>query len=38
MVGDATKAWDLLGWKATKSFHEIVVAMVDSDLKQELDA
>jgi GDPmannose 4,6-dehydratase len=38
MVGDATKAWDLLGWKATKSFHDIVVAMVDSDLKQELDA
>lgn len=38
MVGDATKAWDLLNWKPTKSFHEIVVSMVDSDLLQERDA
>jgi GDPmannose 4,6-dehydratase len=35
MVGDATKAWEVLGWKPTKSFHDIVVAMVDSDLSQE---
>jgi GDPmannose 4,6-dehydratase len=35
MVGDATKAWESLGWKPTKSFHEIVVAMVESDLQRE---
>jgi GDPmannose 4,6-dehydratase len=35
MVGDATKAWDSLGWKPTKSFQEIVVAMVESDLQRE---
>jgi GDPmannose 4,6-dehydratase len=35
MVGDATKAWESLGWKPTKSFQEIVVAMVESDLQRE---
>jgi GDPmannose 4,6-dehydratase len=38
MVADATKAWDPLGGKPTNSFHEMVVAMVDSDLSQERDA
>lgn len=37
MVGDATRAWDILGWKPTKTFQEIVIAMVESDLSQERD-
>jgi GDPmannose 4,6-dehydratase len=35
MVGDATKAWESLGWKPTKTFQEIVVAMMESDLQRE---
>jgi GDPmannose 4,6-dehydratase len=35
MAGDATKAWESLGWKPTKTFQEIVVAMVESDLQRE---
>jgi GDP-D-mannose dehydratase len=38
IFGDATKAWDLLHCKPTKSLHDIVVNMVDSDLLQERDA
>jgi GDPmannose 4,6-dehydratase len=35
MVGDASKVWESLGWKPTKSFQDIVVAMVESDLQRE---
>lgn len=35
MVGDSTKARDILGWKPSKAFQEIVVAMVESDLQRE---
>ncbi|OFJ52474.1 GDP-mannose 4,6-dehydratase [Mycolicibacterium grossiae] len=38
MIGDATKAWEVLNWKPTTSFHDIVVKMVDSDTTQERDA
>jgi GDPmannose 4,6-dehydratase len=38
MVGDATKARDVLGWKPSKAFQEIVVAMVESDLQRERNA
>jgi GDPmannose 4,6-dehydratase len=38
MVGDATKARDVLGWKPSKAFREIVVAMVESDLQRERNA
>ena len=38
MVGDATKARDVLGWKPSKAFYEIVVAMVESDLQRERNA
>lgn len=31
-VGDASKAAAVLGWRPTKSFEEIVAAMVDADL------
>ena len=32
LLGDATKAHDLLGWKATTTFSELVAMMVDADL------
>lgn len=32
LVGDASKARDVLGWRPTKTFAEIVSAMVDADL------
>lgn len=32
LVGDATKAGDLLGWQPTVPFEEIVARMVDADL------
>lgn len=35
MVGDATKAHDLLGWRPTVPFEEIVARMVDRDLELE---
>lgn len=35
VVGDSTKARDVLGWKPSKAFQEIVVAMVESDLQRE---
>ncbi len=35
MVGDATKAATVLGWRTTKSFDQIVAAMVESDLGRE---
>ncbi|MDZ7885530.1 MAG: GDP-mannose 4,6-dehydratase [Mycobacterium sp.] len=35
MVGDANKAQRVLGWRPTMSFHQIVAAMVESDLAQE---
>jgi len=33
LVGDASKAEKLLGWRATTSFEELVVQMVQSDLQ-----
>lgn len=33
LVGDATKAREQLGWKPTKSFGQLVTAMVDFDLE-----
>jgi GDPmannose 4,6-dehydratase len=35
MVGDASKAAAILDWRPTKTFPDIVGAMVDSDLRQE---
>ncbi|MFD7012381.1 GDP-mannose 4,6-dehydratase [Rhodococcus jostii] len=32
LVGDAGKAWSVLGWRATASFDDIVAAMVQHDL------
>jgi len=32
LVGDATKAREVLGWTPTKSFHDLVRDMVDADL------
>lgn len=37
LVGDATKAGDVLGWHPSIGFDEIVRAMVSSDLRQEQD-
>ncbi len=33
LLGDATKARNVLGWKPTVTFHELVKEMVESDLK-----
>jgi len=33
LIGDATKARELLGWRATVTFDELVREMVESDLK-----
>jgi GDPmannose 4,6-dehydratase len=38
MVGDATKARDLLGWAPTKNFDQIVKAMVEFDMTEEMAA
>ena len=38
MIGDATKAAEVLGWRPTVSFDEIVTTMVTSDLRQEQNA
>lgn len=38
MVGDATKARDLLGWAPTKDFDRIVEAMVEFDMTEEMAA
>ncbi|MDI9894193.1 GDP-mannose 4,6-dehydratase [Rhodococcus sp. IEGM 1381] len=38
MVGDATKARDLLGWAPTKDFDQIVKAMVEFDMSEEMAA
>lgn len=35
VCGDATKARTTLGWRPTKSFEDIVTAMVDADREQE---
>ena len=35
LVGDATKAKDVLGWEPTVSFTELVEMMVDSDLAEQ---
>jgi GDPmannose 4,6-dehydratase len=35
LVGDASKARKILGWKPTKTFEELVALMVDNDLKIE---
>ncbi len=35
LLGDATKAQKVLGWKAKVTFHELVTEMVDSDLAVE---
>ena len=32
LVGDASKARDILGWRPTVSFGELVAMMVDADL------
>ena len=34
LVGDATKAREKLGWKPSVSFRELIVMMVDADLKR----
>jgi GDPmannose 4,6-dehydratase len=33
LIGDASKARDVLGWKPTVSFQELVHMMVDADLE-----
>jgi len=33
LVGDSTKAGEVLGWKPTVNFHELVSLMVEADLK-----
>jgi GDPmannose 4,6-dehydratase len=33
LVGDASKAREVLGWKPETSFNELVVMMVDADLE-----
>lgn len=33
LVGDASKAWQHLGWRHTTSFEQLVAEMVDADLK-----
>ena len=38
MVGDASKAREVLGWAPTLSFTEIVAAMVEFDMTEELAA
>ncbi|KQU45071.1 GDP-mannose 4,6 dehydratase [Rhodococcus sp. Leaf278] len=38
MVGDATKARNLLGWAPTKDFDQIVKAMVEFDMTEEMAA
>jgi GDPmannose 4,6-dehydratase len=38
VIGDATKAAEVLGWRPTMSFDEIVTTMVTSDLRQEQNA
>ncbi|MCZ4518072.1 GDP-mannose 4,6-dehydratase [Rhodococcus ruber] len=38
MVGDATKARSLLGWAPTKDFDQIVKAMVEFDMTEEMAA
>ncbi|GGF28582.1 GDP-mannose 4,6-dehydratase [Williamsia phyllosphaerae] len=35
MVGDATRARDVLGWQPTKTFEQIVTSMVNADRRQE---
>jgi GDPmannose 4,6-dehydratase len=35
LIGDATKAREVLGWKAKTSFKELVRIMVEADLKRE---
>lgn len=38
MVGDASKARELLGWNPTMTFEEIVAAMVEFDMTEEMAA
>lgn len=38
MVGDASKARELLGWAPTMNFEEIVAAMVEFDMTEEMAA
>ena len=33
LIGDATKAHDVLGWKPRTSFRDLVTMMVDSDME-----
>jgi GDPmannose 4,6-dehydratase len=37
LIGDATKAREVLGWKPKTSFKELVKMMVEADLKRETD-
>jgi GDPmannose 4,6-dehydratase len=37
LIGDATKAREVLGWKPKTSFKELVQIMVEADLKREKD-
>ena len=37
-VGDATKAQDALGCRPNETFHEIVIAFVESDSNKERNA
>lgn len=36
LVGDATKAKKLLGWKAETKFEELIKIMIDADLKKQM--
>ena len=33
LLGDATKAWETLGWRHTTGFRELVREMMESDLR-----
>ena len=37
LLGDATKAKEKLGWTPTTTFEELVVLMVDSDMRLAAD-
>ena len=37
LLGDATKARELLGWKPSSTLEELVCEMIDNDLKDAKD-
>jgi GDPmannose 4,6-dehydratase len=38
MVGDASKARNVLGWEPTKTFDQVVRAMIEFDMTEEIAA